>query len=133
MPTAIDSLAWVLVRDRRLLSVRTEGKSRFYLPGGKREPGESDVAALCREIREELGAELDPLSFSLFAVLDEPADGYSDGRRVHMTAYTARHRCELAPAREIAELAWLTAADAHQCPPAGRRVLALLASEGLID
>ena len=56
----IDSLAWIHVRDRRLLSVRTEGKAKFYLPGGKREPGEGDVAGLCREIREELGVELDP-------------------------------------------------------------------------
>ncbi|WP_222853731.1 hypothetical protein [Fodinicola acaciae] len=44
MSEAIDSLAWIHVRDRRLLSVRTRGKDKFYPPGGKREPGESDVA-----------------------------------------------------------------------------------------
>lgn len=130
---AIDSLAWVHVRDRALLGVRTRGKDKFYLPGGKRERGESDVAGLCREIREELGVELDPLSFTLFAVLDEPADGYADGRRVHMTAYTASFRGELTPGREIAELAWLSSADAYRCPPAGSRVLHLLANAGRID
>lgn len=129
----IDSLAWVLVRDRGLLSVRTEGKARFYLPGGKREPGESDVAGLCREIREELNVELDPVSFSLFAVLDEEADGFADGRRVHMTAFTAEYSGELRPGAEIAELAWLSADDEDRCPPAGRRVLRALAEAGLID
>ncbi|MEU3274567.1 NUDIX domain-containing protein [Saccharomonospora sp. NPDC006951] len=129
----IDSLAWVLVRDRRLLSVRTEGKSRFYLPGGKREQGESDVAALCREIREELRVELDPLSFSLFAVLDERADGFADGRRVHMTAYTAEYSGSLAAGNEIAELGWFTSGDASRCPPAGQRILAKLAASGAID
>ncbi|EHR51721.1 ADP-ribose pyrophosphatase [Saccharomonospora marina XMU15] len=129
----IDSLAWVLVRDRALLCVRTRGKDKFYLPGGKREQGESDVAGLRREIREELGVELDPLSFTLFAVLDEPADGYSDGRRVRMTAYTARFSGELSPGSEIAEFAWLSAADAHRCPAAGRRVLNLLAQADRID
>ncbi|WP_091809908.1 NUDIX hydrolase [Prauserella marina] len=129
----IDSLAWVLVRDRRLLSVRTDGKSRFYLPGGKREHGESDVAALCREIREELQVELDPLSFSLFGVLDAPADGFADGRRVHMTAYTADYSGSLVAGREIAELGWFTSGDANRCPPAGQRILTTLAEAGLID
>ena len=129
----IDSLAWILVQDRRLLSVRTKGKQKFYLPGGKREPGESDVAALCREVAEELGVELDPLSFTLFGVLHEQADGYTDGRRVHMTAYTARHRGELRPRAEIAEARWLRSVDAPACPPAGRRVLSMLSEAGRID
>jgi 8-oxo-dGTP pyrophosphatase MutT (NUDIX family) len=130
---AIDSLSWILVRDRRLLTVRAAGKSRFYLPGGKREPGESDVVALCREIREELGVELAPMSLRLFAVFDELADGHSDGRRVHMTAYTASHQGQPRPCGEIVELAWLAAVDADRCPPAGRRALGLLAEADLID
>ncbi|GAB3474823.1 NUDIX hydrolase [Amycolatopsis cihanbeyliensis] len=132
-PPVIDSLAWILVRDRRLLSVRTVGRERFYLPGGKREPGESDVAGLCREIDEELGVRLDPPSFSLFAVFDERADGFADGRRVHMIAYTAEYHGEPVPGREIAELAWLSSADAGRCPPAGRRALRMLAEAGRVD
>jgi len=131
--TPIDALAWVHVRDRRLLSVRTAGKTKFYLPGGKREPGEGDVAGLCREIREELGVALDPLSFRFFALLDEQADGFADGRRVRMTCYTADHTGEPEPAAEIAEAAWLRAADAGACPPAGQRVLRMLAEAGLVD
>ncbi len=133
MSEVIDSVSWVLVRGRRLLTVRTRGKDKFYLPGGKREAGESDVECLCREVGEELGVDLDPRSFSLFSVLDELADGYSDGRRVHMTAYTARYGGRLRPGREIAELAWLGSADTHRCPPAGRRVLGVLAERGEID
>lgn len=131
--SAIDALAWVHVRDRRLLSVRTTGKAKFYLPGGKREPGEGDVAGLCREIREELGVELDPLSFRFFTLLDEQADGFADGRRVRMTCYTADHRGEPSPRAEIAEAAWLSSADAGICPPAGQRVLRMLGEAGLVD
>jgi len=131
--TPIDSLAWIHVRDRRLLSVRTAGKEKFYLPGGKREPGEGDVAGLCREIREELGVELDPLSFRFFTTLEEQADGYANGRLVRMTCYTADHDGEPTPSREIAEAAWLSSSDAASCPPAGQRVLRLLADAGLVD
>jgi 8-oxo-dGTP diphosphatase len=42
----------------RLLTVRKAGTKVFMLPGGKREPGEDDLAALARELREELGVTL---------------------------------------------------------------------------
>ena len=55
MSKVIDKLVWVLIKDGKLLAVRSKGKELFYLPGGKREIGESDVDALAREIQEEHG------------------------------------------------------------------------------
>jgi len=130
---ALDSLAWLHVRDRRLLMVRTGGRELFYLPGGKREPAESDVQALTREIHEELGVRLRADSFSFQRAVTATADGFDDGRQVNMLCYTAAHDGPLVPGREIAELTWTTTADVGRCPPAGQRVLAYLHSRGLID
>ena len=49
-----------VIRDAsdRLLTVRKRGTQRFMLPGGKREPGEDDLTALARELREEIGVTL---------------------------------------------------------------------------
>jgi 8-oxo-dGTP pyrophosphatase MutT (NUDIX family) len=47
--------AWVCVRDRRLLVVRSAGSDAFYVPGGKPEPGESWAEAAAREVGEETG------------------------------------------------------------------------------
>ena len=46
-----------LIRDEagRVLLVRKRGTAAFMQPGGKRDAGESDVAALARELVEELG------------------------------------------------------------------------------
>jgi len=132
-PDSVDSLAWLHIRDRRLLMVRTRGKELFYLPGGKREPGESDVQALTREIQEELGVTLHADSFSFQRSVTATADGFDDGRQVTMLCYTAAHGGDPAPGREIAELTWTGTADATRCPPAGQRVLAYLHSRGLID
>ena len=50
----IDKLAWLTFKDQQLLCARSHGKHIYYIPGGKREAGESDEAALMREIEEEL-------------------------------------------------------------------------------
>ncbi len=129
----IDVLAWILVRDGKLLNVRTRGKAHFYLPGGKREQGESDPSGLAREIAEELGVRIDPASMRLFDLVQDKADGWADGRLVRMACYWAEHEGELTPGAEIAELAWIGVADAHKLAPAGRQVLRTLAERGLVS
>ncbi|MDF9875869.1 NUDIX hydrolase [Cellulosimicrobium cellulans] len=123
------TVGWVNVRDGRLLAVRTTGKDRFFVPGGKVEPGESDAEALVREIHEELGVRLDPTSVRSAFVAEAPGHGLG-GRVVRMHCMYAEPvpgSPEPAPNAEIAELAWLTPADAHRVPPAGRIVLDRLA------
>lgn len=39
----IDKIAWIFVKDRKILCTRNQGKDVWYFPGGKREVGESDT------------------------------------------------------------------------------------------
>ncbi len=58
----IDKLAWIIIKEKRILMCSQQGKSLFYLPGGKRDKGESDLKALTREIKEELQVTLDTIT-----------------------------------------------------------------------
>ncbi|MBB5153398.1 NUDIX hydrolase [Saccharopolyspora phatthalungensis] len=92
--------------DRRLLLVRADYQTAFYLPGGKIDPGETEVQALHREVREELGVDLVGAEFLGRYVAD--AVGQGDGVQVELSCYTGELEGVPEPAAEIAELAWLT-------------------------
>ncbi|MFD2718048.1 NUDIX domain-containing protein [Hymenobacter monticola] len=107
MSAVIDKIAWLHLRDGEVLSTRSHGKDRYYFPGGKREPGETDAQTLLREIREELTVALDPASLEPAGTWEAPAHGHPAGVLVRMTCYYARHTGQLQPAAEIAEVVWL--------------------------
>lgn len=129
----IDKLAWILLRDARLLGARSRGKSAFYLPGGKREPGESDEAALLREIREELSIDLVPGTLRYVHTFTAQADGKPEGTLVKLTCYEADFRGEPAPAAEIEELRWLRHADFERASLVTKLVLDWLKAKGSIE
>ncbi|GAA4096620.1 NUDIX hydrolase [Nonomuraea soli] len=48
----IDKIAWIHLEHGKILSTRSRGRNAYYIPGGKRDPGESDLDTLVREIEE---------------------------------------------------------------------------------
>lgn len=133
MMVKIDKLAWLHIQDRRLLGARSKGKSAWYMPGGKREIGESDSQALIREIKEELSVELAPESLEYAGVFEAQADGEPAGTQVRMTCYFADFTGTVKAAAEIEEVAWLTSRDKLRCSVNARQVLDWLKSEGRIE
>lgn len=110
---AIDKITWIHVRDGRILSTRSHGREIYYLPGGKREQGETDLAALVREIDEELAVTIIPATAAYFGTFMAQAHGHPDGTLVRMTCYTASYRGRPTPSNEIEEVRWLSYADRH--------------------
>lgn len=129
----IDKVAWICLRARRVLSARTRGRSAFYIPGGKREPGESDEQTLTREIAEELGVRIVPGTIRRFGVFTAPAHAHERGIAVRMTCMFADGLGEPRPLAEIEEIAWLTSADRAISSEVDGLVFDALVGAGLLD
>jgi 8-oxo-dGTP pyrophosphatase MutT (NUDIX family) len=115
--TFIDKIAWIRLEHGKILSTRSRGKDVYYLPGGKREPGETDVQTLVREVREELDVVIAPASAAPAGIFRAQAHGHADGTEVKMTCYTGDYQGTLTPSSEIDELIWLTYADRDRVSP----------------
>jgi 8-oxo-dGTP pyrophosphatase MutT (NUDIX family) len=129
----IDKLAWLHIHNRRALFVRSKGKDLFFNAGGKREEGETDVEALVREIREELGVELDHSTARYVETFEGPVAGKPEGTIVQVKCYSASYAGEMSPQSEIEEIGWLSSADKDRTTFTGRLILDWLAERDLID
>lgn len=129
----IDKLGWVYIQNKKILMARSYNKAAFYIPGGKREAGESDQVALVREINEELSVDLINDSIVLLGEFKGQADGKAEGVVVNIRCFTADFNGELKANAEIEEIAWLTYADRHRCSVVSVQVLNALKDMQLID
>jgi 8-oxo-dGTP diphosphatase len=128
--TLIDKIAWIRLADGKILSTRSRGKDVYYLPGGKREAGETDVQTLVREIREELDVVIRPDSATHVGTFEAQAHGHASGVAVRMTCYAADYQGTLTPSSEIAEIVWLSYADRDRVSPVDQIIFDRLHSGG---
>ncbi|GLF92911.1 NUDIX hydrolase [Streptomyces yaizuensis] len=126
----IDKIAWIHIVDGRVLSTRSRGRTRYYLPGGKREAGESDLDTLVREIKEELSVDLRRETARFAGEFRAQADAHPDGVEVRMRCYECAHDGEPVPSSEIAEVVWLRYADRRLTSPVDQIIFDRLLSEG---
>ncbi|MFD3356279.1 NUDIX hydrolase [Streptomyces fradiae] len=132
MPVLIDTVAWVRIEHGRILCARPRGKDVFYIPGGKREDGESDLQTLVREIEEELGVLLDPATAEHVGTYEAAVPGSTPGTVVRMACYTAAYRGEPAPSGEIEETAWFSYAHRDLVPPVDQLLFDDLRADGAL-
>jgi 8-oxo-dGTP diphosphatase len=99
----------------RVLLVRKRGTTAFMQPGGKRDAGEDDIAALSREIAEELGCRLVRGSVRPLGEFDAIAAN-EPGCRVHACLYGIDVTGDIKPSREIDETIWIDPAAPPDIP-----------------
>lgn len=131
--TFIDKLAWIEIKNRKILSTRTKGKDTFYFPGGKRDTNETDEQALIREIKEELTVDLLPQTIRFFGKFEAQAHGFPTEINVLMTCYSADYVGNISASSEIEEIDWLTYADRERTSTVDKIIFEFLKKHDLID
>ncbi|MBA5234957.1 NUDIX domain-containing protein [Pectobacterium aroidearum] len=132
-PKTIDKLGWIYIQNKKVLMARSHNKANYYVPGGKREAGESDRAALRREIKEELSVDLTEDSITSLGEFQGQADGKPDGVMVNIHCFSADFMGQIKPDSEISEVAWFGHADRNRCSAVSVAILNALKEKCLID
>ena len=131
MSKIIDKVGWIVIQDQKLLCVRSYGKELFYIPGGKRESGESDLETLKREILEELSVDIGQEA-DYVGTFSAPADGKKADVIVTVKCYQADFSGDLQPGSEIEEMQWLGSGDLEVCSKATIAIINHLVEQGLV-
>lgn len=131
--TYIDKLAFIEIRNRKILETQSYGKDKWYIPGGKREMGESDEEALIREVKEELLVDIIPATIKRYGTFEAQAHGKPEGVMVRMTCYTAEFTGDLTPSAEVEKMDWFDYAQKDRTSIVDGLVFDDLKSRNLID
>ncbi len=129
----IDKLAWIEIKNRKILSTRSIWKEVFYIPWGKREWTETDIEALRREIQEELDVQLIEESMNYFWTFEAQADGKWEWILVTMTCYTAWYTWTIHANSEIEEVVWFRYEDKEKSSAVDKMIFQYCKDNNLID
>ena len=129
----IDKLAFIYTKDRKVLSTLSAGKDTWYIPGGKREEGETDTEALSREVKEELTVDIKTATAKLYGVFEAQAHGKAEGMTVRMTCYQADFDGELRPSSEVEKMAFVNYNWKDKSSDVDKLIFEDLKAKNLID
>lgn len=126
----IDKIAYIRIENGKILSTKSRGKTKYYIPGGKREGNETDEETLIREIREELNVSIISETIKYLGTFSAQADSHRAGIFVKMTCYTAEFEGSLEPCNEIDEIKWLSYTDREQVSEVDKLIFDFLKETG---
>ena len=128
-----DKIALVQIENRKVLLALNKGSDKWYLPGGSREPGETDEETLIREIKEELNVDIIPETLNYHYVLEAQAHGAPEGQMAKVKCYTASFNGELKASSEIAKIAFFSYSQRDLTSAPTQLLLNDLKDKGVID
>lgn len=131
--TYIDKLAFIEVRNRKVLETKNYAKDKWYIPGGERDGNENDQEALMREIREELGVELIPETIQHYGTFEAQAHGKPEGTMVRMTCYTGEYKGDIVPSAEVEKMDWFGYSKRSDVSPIDQLIFDDLKTKDLVD
>lgn len=127
----IDRVAFVHILDGRLLVAYDIHDNRWFIAGGSIRDGETRRQALAREVREELGLEIDPDEPVELGVVVCPAAG-RENCFVRMYCFLGSLTEMPRPSGEISQVRYITSVEIGLLPMAGQYCMQYLRQNALV-
>lgn len=128
----IDKIAFIYLKDGKILSTLSKGKDTYYIPGGKREGTEKDEETLIRECKEELTIDIKKETIKYYGTFEAQAHGKTEGVLVKMTCYMADFEGKIEASSEIQEIRWLDYSNLDIISPVDKLIFKDLYEKKLI-
>lgn len=129
----IRKVALAYIKERKVIMVRTRDKNVFYNLGGKYEENETDEDCLIREVKEEVGADIDKNSLEFLHEFTNIAHGKDDTKLI-IRLYKGDLLKRPMPSSEIAEIGYFNSnANPEQVSFMGVDIIKWLKRHKLID
>jgi 8-oxo-dGTP pyrophosphatase MutT (NUDIX family) len=129
----IDKVAWLYLKDKKILMVLKRGREKWYNAGGKREPGETDEQTLIREVKEELSVDIVPSTIKYYETFEAQAHGEPPGTMLHMKCHFADYTGTLTPQNEIISYQFMSWAQKSDTGPIDDPIFNDLKQKGLLE
>ena len=128
----VDKIAFIEIQKGEILSTKSKGKTVYYIPGGKRELGETDEQTLVREVLEELNVQILTATIKYVGTFSAQSDGDKKGVIVKMTCYTAQFTGVPKASNEIEEIRWLNFKDSDIISEVDKKIFLFLKNRGYL-
>jgi 8-oxo-dGTP pyrophosphatase MutT (NUDIX family) len=116
-----------------LLVLEESDQELYLMPGGRPEAEEGYEQTLSRELKEELGVDLDTRSLRYVGSFEDVAAGEEEAR-VHLELYLGDFSGEMKPHSEVKRLVWFAKDDdwTKLAPVTRNKILPALLKRGLL-
>jgi len=107
----IHTAGLIVIKNQQLLLAFSKHKKAWYLPGGKIDPGECAIAAIIREIKEELCVQLNETDVTPLFHITAPAFGEKEGILMEQDCFLASADLPYRASSEIENIRYFSLAD----------------------
>jgi len=125
--------ALCIIKNNRLLVQEEVGVTHYILPGGKAKREEGAIQALCREVKNKLGIEVDIASLNFLGIFEDVVEGKPD-YRVKIDLYHGDFHGQLKPGSEVKRIIWFDKNDDWNklTPVISNKIMPVLVQKGLL-
>lgn len=125
-PEIMEILAWVHLKDQRILMIKKRDQQTYSTPGGSKENGKSDASVLFNILKEALKIELHLPSLYYIGIFEAHADSQAPNIIDRKTYYSSSYTGHFSLGSEVLEMAWMNYGDREKVSEADKLIFDFL-------